>query len=246
MDRRRLLIVGAAVVAALGVALVLMYARGADQRAEDRFGAVDVLVATAPIAPGESLEAAQAAGKVDTATIARDDVLDGAGATADDLAGEVALVPIYAGEQLIPAKFGSAGDVATATLPIPPGKMAVSVNLTDAARVSGFLEPGSQVSVFLNGTNPQTGQTFTRLLLPRVTVLGVGSTAPVTTTTTNESGDPTTEELPRTLLTIAVGQKDAQKVLYASSNGELAFALLNGDSKVRSGSNGVTAANLFE
>lgn len=245
MDRRRLLIVGAAVVAVLGVALVLMYARGADARAKDRFGGVDVLVATKQIAPGETIQAAKAAGKVGTATVARDDVLDGAGPTTAGLKGGVALVPIYPGEQLIAAKFGSAAEAA-ATLPIPPGKMAVSVNLTDAARVSGFLEPGSEVSVFLNGTDPQGGQAFTRLLLPRVTVLGVGSTAPVTTTTTDDSGDPTTEELPRTLLTIAVDQKEAQKILYASSNGELAFALLNGDSKVRSGGAGVTSANLFK
>ena len=67
----------------------------------------------------------------------------------------------------------------------------------------------------------------------------------MTTTTTDEQGDPTTEELPRTLLTVAVDQKEAQKVLYASSNGELAFALLNGQSKVKSGGAGVTSANLF-
>ncbi|WP_028636000.1 Flp pilus assembly protein CpaB [Nocardioides sp. URHA0032] len=245
MDRRRLLILGAAVVAVLGVALVLTYARSADARAEDRFGGVDVLVATQQLAPGETIEAAEAAGKIGTAKVARGDVLDGAGATADALKGEVALVPIYPGEQLIAAKFGSSAEAA-ATLPIPPGKMAVSVNLTDAARVSGFLEPGSEVSVFLNGTDPQTGQTFTRLLLPRVTVLGVGSTAPVTTTTTGDDGAPTTEELPRTLLTVAVDQKDAQKVLYASSNGELAFALINGDSKVKGGGGGVTSTNLFK
>ncbi|GAA1152553.1 Flp pilus assembly protein CpaB [Nocardioides aquiterrae] len=244
MDRRRLLVLGAAAVAVLGVALVLAYARGADARAANRFTRVDVLVATGQIAPGESIDAARAAGKVATAKVARDDLLDGAGANADALKGEVALVPIYPGEQLIAAKFGSSAEAA-ATLPIPPGKMAVSVNLTDAARVSGFLEPGSEVSVFLNGTDPQTGQTFTRLLLPRVTVLGVGSTAPVTTTTTDEQGSPTTEELPRTLLTVAVDQREAQKVLYASSNGELAFALLNGQSKVKSGGAGVTSANLF-
>lgn len=244
MDRRRLLILGAAVVAALGVALVLLYARGADQRAEDRFGGVDVVVATRQIAPGESIESAEAAGKIGTASVARDDVLDGAGVTTGDLDGEVALVTIYPGEQLIAAKFGSSADAA-ATLPIPPGKMAVSVNLTDAARVSGFLEPGSEVSVFLNGADPQSGQPFSRLLLPRVTVLGVGSTAPVATTTTDDDGAATTEELPRTLLTIAVGQENAQKVLYASSNGELAFALLNGDSKVRAGAGGVTSTNLF-
>ena len=66
MDRRRLLIVAAALVAALGTALVVIYARGADQRAEDRFEAVDVLVATQPITAGETVEAAQAAGKIGT------------------------------------------------------------------------------------------------------------------------------------------------------------------------------------
>ena len=246
MERRRLLVLGAAAVAALGVALVLVYARGADERAEARFGGVEVLVATQQIASGESIEAAVAAGKVTTTRVARRDVLDGAGASTDHLAGEVALVPIYPGEQLIAAKLGSSAQAA-ATLPIPPGQMAVSVNLTDAARVSGFLEPGSEVSVFLNGTDPLSGRTFTRMLLPRVTVLGVGSTAPVSAAaTTDEPGAAATEELPRTLLTIAVDQREAQKVLYASSNGELAFALLNGDSKVRTGAAGVTAANLFE
>ena len=120
--------------------------------------------------------------------------------------------------------------------------MAVSVNLTDAARVSGF-EPGSEVSVFLNGTDTGTGQPFTRLLLPRHGARG-GSTAPVADDD-RRRGAATTEELPRTLLTVAVDQKDAQKVLYASTNGELAFALLNGGSKVKPGSNAVTAANLF-
>ncbi len=178
MDRRRLLIVAAAVVAVLGVALVLVYARGADQRAEAKYAGVEVLVATQPIAAGETVEQAAAAGKVGTAPVARDDVLDGAAHGVGALDGQVALVAIYPGEQLIASKFGSARDAA-ASLPIPPGKMAVSVNLTDAARVSGFLEPGSEVAVFLNGTSPTTGQPFTRLLLPRVTVLGVGSTAPV-------------------------------------------------------------------
>ena len=250
MDRRRLLVIGAAVVAVLGVALVLVYARGADQRAQDKFGGVDVLVATQPIAAGESVESAKAAGKIGTESVARADVLEDAQTSYSGLDGQVALVTIYPGEQLITDKFGSSGDAA-ASLPIPAGKMAVSVNLTDAARVSGFLEPGSEVSVFLNGTDTGTGQPFTRLRVNGVAddnaylVFGVGSTAPVATTTTDDGGAATTEELPRTLLTVAVDQKDAQKVLYASTNGELAFALLNGGSKVKPGSNAVTAANLF-
>ena len=242
MERRRLLILGATTVAVLGVALVLVYARGADQRAEARFGGVEVLVATERLAPGETVAAADAAGKIETRSVARAAVLDGAARALDDLEGQVALVPVYPGEQLIAAKFGAAGD-AQATLPIPPGKMAVSVELTDAARVSGFLQPGSEVAVFLNGTALDTARPFTRLLLPRVTVLGVGSSAPVTTAE-GEEESATPEEVAPTLLTIAVDQQDAQKVLYASATGELAFALLNGDSKVEPG-RGVTSQNLF-
>lgn len=243
MDRRRLLIAAAALVAALGTVLVVVYARGADQRAEDRFESVEVLVATQPIAAGETVETAQAAGKIGTGSVALRDRLDGALDSLDGHTGQVALVAIQPGEQLLTAKLGSGSDAA-APLPIPPGAMAVSVNLTDAARVSGFLRPGAEVAVFLNGIDQQNGQAFTRLLLSRVTVLGVGSAAPVATTTTDDTGAQTVEQLPRTLLTIAVDQKQAQKVLFASSNGELAFALLNGDSEVRSGK-GVTAQNLF-
>lgn len=242
-ERRRLLVGAAALVAVLGVALVVVYARGADRRAEDRFDTVDVLVATQPIAAGESIDAARAAGKITTGSVARGDLLTGAQRTASSLDGEVALVPIQPGEQLLGTKFGDASDAA-APLPIPPRKMAVSVNLTDAARVSGFLNPGARVAVFLNGTDQRTGQPFTRLLLPHVTVLGVGSTAPVATTTTDDQGEQTVEQLPRTLLTIAVDQRDAQKVLYGSANGELAFALLNGNSKVKP-REAVTAQTLF-
>ena len=247
MERRRLLILGAALVAVLGVALVMVYARGADERAEARFGGVRVLVAAERLAPGETVEAAEAAGKIRSSTVARDDLLDGAVSTIDELDGQVALVPMYPGEQLIAAKFGAAGD-AQATLPIPDGQMAVSVQLTDAARVSGFLQPGSEVAVFLNGTSTDTSQPFTRLLLPRVTVLGVGSTAPVASEEDGgqdgEGGDDAPEEVAPTLLTIAVGQRDAQKVLYAASTGELSFALLNGQSDVAPGP-GVTSENLF-
>lgn len=245
MERRRLLILGAALVAALGVALVLVYARGADQRAEARFDGVEVMVATQRLAPGETVAAARAAGKIDTARVARGALLDGAVRSLDELKGDVVLVPVYPGEQLIQPKFGAAGD-AQATLPIPPGQMAVSVNLTDAARVSGFLVPGSEVAVFLNGTTEDTAQPFTRLLLPRVTILGVGSSAPAVDDPENDADGEgaASEEVAPTLLTIAVGQRDAQKVLYAAATGELAFALLNGESTVDSGP-AVTSENLF-
>jgi len=244
MDRRRILLVAAAVVAALGTLLVFLYVRGADTRAAQKFDTVNVLRAVAVISPGETIEAASANGKLALQPVPRDQLLPDVQTGIEGLSGLVALTTIYPGEQIISDRFGGKAEAAS-PLQIPKGELAISVNLTDPARVAGFVNPGSEVSVFLNGSDAATGQAFTRMLLPRVTVLGVGSTTPVSTTTTDQTGAQTTEQLPRTLLTLALDQHDAQKVLFASGNGELAFALLTTDSTVKQGP-AVTALNLFK
>jgi pilus assembly protein CpaB len=244
MDRRRILLVAAVLVAAMGVALVFVYVKGADTRAEQRFETVQVLRATSLIETGESLEDAQAAGKLALQAVANDQLLDGYQENTESLAGTVALAPIYPGEQIIAAKFGATA-VAQSSLQIPDGKLAVSVNLTDPARVAGFVNPGSEVSIFLSSTDPSSGKQFTRLLMDRVTVLGVGSTTPVSTTTTDESGASTTEQLPRTLLTLALDQRQAERLLYSTTVGELAFGLLTDKSTVAPGP-GTTFESLFE
>ncbi len=245
MDRRRILLIAAAVVACLGTVLVFFYVRGADARASARYDTVEVLTATAAIEAGESIETATTAGKLALTPVVREALLPGAQQSTDSLAGTVALTRIYPGEQVIADKFGSSAEASTA-LRIPEGKLAISVDLTDPARVAGFVNPGSEVAVFLNGIDPGTGEAFSRLLLDRVGVIGVGSTTPVPTTTTDEtSGESTTEQLPRTLLTLALEQRQAQKVMYASQNGELAFALLTEQAKVLRNP-GITYGNLFE
>jgi pilus assembly protein CpaB len=123
--------------------------------------------------------------------------------------------------------------------------MAISVNLTDTARVAGFVNPGSEVAIFLSGNVQPANEDFTRLLLDRVTVIGVGSTTQVTTTTTDPEGAQTVEQLPRTLLTLSLDQDQVEKVLFAQGHGELAFALLTPDSKINSDA-GTTAPELFE
>lgn len=217
--------IAAALVAALGTVLVFLYVRGADARAESQFETTEVLVATAPIAAGETIDAASGAGKIAKKAVTNQSLLPDHQTSTEALTGQVALQAIYPGEQIVASKFGATA-APTSALQIPADQLAISVNLTDPARVAGFVNPGSQVAIFLNGTDPDEGKPFTRLLLSKVTVLGVGSTTPVSTTTTDQSGAQTTEQLPRTLLTLAVSQQDAQKVLFSQGNGELAFALL--------------------
>jgi pilus assembly protein CpaB len=243
MDRRRILLVVAVLVAALGSALVFLYTKGADTRAEEKFDTVEVLKATAVINPGETIEDAQAGGKLALQAVSQDSLLDGYQTTTDSLDGMVSLGTIYPGEQIIAAKWGTSAAVQS-SLQIPDQSMAASVNLTDPARVAGFVSPGSEVAVFWTGVNA-AGLTMTKVLLTRVTVLGVGSTTPVSTTTTDQTGASTTEQLPRTLLTLSLTQAQTQKVLLGASTGELAFGLLTESSQVADAPE-TTADTLFK
>lgn len=230
----------AAIIAAAGTLLVFFYVRSADSRAAEEFNAVTVLTAKEQINPGETVEAAQAAGKIEEASVAQP--LPGALTTLDTVSGQIAKTTIYPGEQIVSTKFGTtAAD--TSTLTIPKGKLAISVNLTDTARVAGFVNPGNDVAIFLNSQGAVGS--FTRLLMPKIPVIAVGTTTLVATTVTNEeTGAQTTEQLPRTLFTLAVTQEEAQKIMFASSNGELAFGLINEDSTIKPGP-GANASNLF-
>ena len=76
-------------------------------------------------------------------------------------------------------------------------------------------------------------------------VVGVGDTTVIAKTTTDESGTQTTEEIPKTLLTVAVDQNEAERVIFAAWNGDLSFGLLNDKSEVKPGP-GVTASKVFK
>jgi pilus assembly protein CpaB len=239
MDRRKVLLLVAAVIAALGTLLVFLYVNGADNRADQRYDAVTVLKAVKQIEPGETAEAAQAAGKIETSAVARKDLLVGAINGLDPIQGKVATSTIYPGEQIVSSKFGAAGTADASSLSIPKGKIAISISLDDPARVAGFVNPGNKVAVFY------TGDSITRMLLTSVEVIGAGTTTLTPTKTTTTDGTESVEQLPKTLLTLALSQKDAEKVIFASKNGSLSFALLNDDSQVGP-SQGVTTASLFK
>jgi pilus assembly protein CpaB len=244
MGRRTVLLIVAALIAALGAGMVFLYVRGADSRAEAGQAPVQVLKAVAQIEPGETMAAAQAAGKIQMGTVPRAQVLAGAVNTASGLEDKVALSTIYPKEQIISAKFGSSGDQSVLT--IPDGDIAISLTLSDTGRVAGFVNPGANVAIFATGSQGSGAgaKDATRLLLPKVQVVAVGATTVVSSTTTDTTGAQTTEQLPKTLFTVAVDQAEAERLLFASTHGELTFALLNDKSQLKSGP-GVSSDNLF-
>ena len=253
MDRRKLLLAVAAVVAVLGVALVFVYAKGADKRAAEKFETVEVLVASKKIAPGESFDEALESGKFELADVTRGQVLEGAGNEADQFEGSVALTSVYPGEQLVPDKFGGQFDIeAQTTLPIPEGKLAISILVNDDGRVGKFLAPGAEVAIIWTDIDRTTQEPLlATVLLDRVTLLAAG-----TTTSLNGGGneDAAAEDAPdaqneqeiQQLLTIAVSQRDAQRVRFAEKSGELSAALLNDASEVERSGEGTTYDNVLD
>lgn len=247
MDRRKLLLVVAVIVAMLGAGLVFLYVQGADKRAADQFDTVEVLTATQPIVTGETYEEALSADKFQMTRVPQSVMLPSALTAPGGLDGLAANTNIFPGEQIVPEKFGGVAEASR--LPIPDDMVAVSVELTDSARVAGFVSAGSEVSIWLTGDEATVNREpkwYSRLVIPSAKVLAAGSTTLVSTTSTDAAtGEETTEQLPRTLLTLAVDQDDAEKVKLAAAIGELSFGLISETSKVKPGP-GRIFDNLFK
>jgi pilus assembly protein CpaB len=238
MSRRLVLLIVAVLLAAAGAAAVFFYVQNIENEAAADQEQVQVLVANQTIPLGQTAAQAETAGSFTLATINADAVAPGALSSIEPVRDLTALAPIYAGEQILEQKFGVLGSAAP--LPIPDGKLAVSLQLSDPARVAGFVGPGSEVAVFMTATPPETGaegetpQQLTTVILPRVEVIAAGQTTLVSRTTTTDEGE-TTEQIPLAILTLAVDQTEAQQIVQAQSQGQLYFGLLTDTSETEAG-----------
>ncbi len=129
------------------------------------------------------------------------------------------ILPIAAGEFILPSKL--AADKAGSGLPslIPPGMRAVSVRVNEVVSVAGFVLPGTRVDVLLTGT-PGNGGTDQRTttVLENVAVLATGQTLE-----RNSAGNPENAAV----ITLLVSPDDAQKLTLASSQGKIQLSLRN-------------------
>lgn len=251
MARRSVLLLAAALIALLGTALIVLYVQGIDNRATQGQELVEVLAATDIIDAGETVSAAQEAGKIELTTVRREDMVAGALDSTEGISDLVATSSVFPGEQIISERFGTLGDVDN--LVIPEDKMAISVELTDFERVAGFVNPGSEVAVFVtapapvrllpDGTEEQLPG-VSRVLLTRVPVIGVGTTSVASRTTQTDEGAQVTEEVPRTILTVAVTQAEAEKLIFADRTSDLTVALVGDGTKIND-EPGVTGVDIL-
>ncbi len=250
MSRRITAISAALVLALLGTLLVVVYVGRADARALDGVSTVTVMVAKEPLRKGQTVKSAKDAGLITTETLPRKVVPAAALAklqTADDplvFASDVTKGEILQRPRLV-AKVE-----APDRLVIPAGKMAVTVSLEDPARVSSFVTVGSEIAVFdsYNVFEGNEGSRWTpsgdhladefpknkatRVLLPRVKVLAVGESfseeKPKTADDAGALQEPTPAgDVTKTLVTVAVDQREAEKLIHGTQTGTLYLGLLD-------------------
>jgi pilus assembly protein CpaB len=234
MRRNKVVLLAVAVViAAGGTGLVAVYVNGASSPATAQEDLVKVLTASSVIPVGETAKQAQSEGKLALTAVPRSSVVTGAVTSVDTMGDQVALAPIYPGEQILALNFGTTV-ASQQVLPVPKGLLAISLELSDPGRVAGFVTPGSHVAIFVSfkGTGDAAGPaSFTRILVSNVEVIGVGPSTILSPAdaVSDASG---TGVVPQTVLTVALNQHDADRVVFAANNDVLTFGLLGTATKI--------------
>jgi pilus assembly protein CpaB len=254
MGRRTLLLITSILIAAVGTALVAIYVRGADERAEEGTTLVSVVVATKKVNANDSLQSAIEDASFSTERVLQRTVADDALTSESQLkelsdAGQVPAGPILPGQVIQKAMFQKSGvAVDTGT---EKGRLRMAVQMADPNRSAGFLAQGSRVAVFITTGEGEEQRTF--CLIPDVKVLSVGATGATlqrTSATTDQNGDggngdgnaAAEEPVPSTIVSLSVDQLQAQKLIFGTKAGELYFAIL-GEGTVVNPSQGATSSS---
>jgi len=248
MGRRVIAITAAVLLALVGVVAVVLYANGADQRAIASAQPRTVFVSTQAVPAGTTLNDAIAGGLIVETTLPAKSVPVGSlTAVTEDNKNLLALSEIAAGEYIQSARFGTTPQGSQA-IRVPSGQIAMSLTLSDPARVGTFVAPGSHIVLYdsVVAASPTSGaapaQSGTRVLFEDVLVIAVGSTALTpaqpkgqATAAPNQSG---------ALVTLALTPEQAPRLVHALQSGNLYAGLRGSDLKIDTGLV-VTEANVF-
>jgi pilus assembly protein CpaB len=265
MNKRILVGVAALLLAVIGTAAVLVYARGADRRALQGQEAIGAYVVRKDVPAGTTARKAIDDGLITKGLIEAKGVPEGALTSVDSsYENLVATSELQPGELVLQSRFSTQAAV-DGRIVVPEGKMAISVALDDPSHVGPFLTVGSHVAIFdtfnvqsfLGNAAVPAGDHLqdqhgyirsTRVLVPDVTILAIG------TTTTKPDSDKaknssdmqlaSNDSNTTTLLTMAVTQDQATRIIHGERTGTMTFALLGVDAAPTVGT-GVDDRRLF-
>ena len=236
MKSRLLAGVAALALAILGALLVVSYAQGADTRAVQGLDPVSVLVVKKAVPAGTSVAALSAF--VASEELPGKAVTKSALKTLEGLAEKVTAVELLPGEQLVAERLVAPQDLRTSgSVDIPEGLQEISFQLEPQRVVGGRIAPGDHVGIFINlkdgGLEAKPEKPTTQLSIHKVLVTAV-QRAPVATPSPQPSADgsaPPAEDMSlptgSLMLTVAVNDVDATKIVYASEFSDFASLWLS-------------------
>ena len=246
--RRILAVISALILALLGGFLILNYVRGADERALAGVETQSVLVASAPISAGTTSEAAAAS--VEEKELPAIAVAPGALTDLSQIAGQVAVIDIQLGEQILPSRFSLPENLeAPARADVPAGMQEVAVLLEPQRVIGGQLTPGDLVGVFVSLDSPPADDWKTKLVLNQVLVTRIEGSSEADAGQSQPPGgaDDQGATVPTSpiMVTVALSSPDAERLVFGMEHGTVWLSLQNGETDL-GGSRVVIPGNVFE
>src|SRR6185369_7925379 len=119
---------------------------------------------------------------------------------------------------------------------IPAGMRAISVRVNEVVGVAGFVIPGTRVDVLV--TLKQGNDTVTRVVVSNVQVLTAG-------TRYDQDKSKNGEPIPSSVVTLLLAPADAERVVLASTDGQIMLALRNPLDVAPTATAGTSSAMLF-
>ena len=240
MGRRVLVVLAAVVVALIGVVAVVVYAQGADARAVADQQPQTVYIAKALVPAGTTAAEAVATGLIVPTQVAAKGLPLGALSTVDAATGKLlALTDIAPGEFVTASRFGTT-PLGQKAIQVPDGQVAISLALSDPARVGAFVSPGSHIVIYDTYVPPvaAAGTTAaaagaaatkqTRVLLDDVLVIAMGSATLTPPAATAGAAQPAAAGA---LVTVALPPATAAKLVHGIQTGTLYAGLRGTDTK---------------
>ncbi len=173
-------------------------------------------------------------------------------ALADGISGFLAR-DVRAGEVLFDRMFSQAQPTATA-FQIPAGQVAISVDVDVTEGVANFLDVGDRIGIMVTvggaredaNAGGGAAEQATRFLLQNVEILAIGRRVTANATTATKETVVRNDGL--LTLTVALDAADAERLVFATSTGELYIALLPDDvgDYTPTSTPGRNADNLFD
>src|SRR3954470_24262742 len=239
--RRRLLAAAAALVLALlGAVVLLAYARGADQRALAGVRTVPVLVVAQPVPEGTPAD--DLPRLVRTEQIPALAAVPGRVTDLADLDGQVAVVDLQPGEQLLSARFAAPESLQTpGTVAAPAGTSEVSVLLEPQRAAGGRLVAGDEVGVFVSLDPPATHAVLHHVVVTQVQGAPAPAEAEADTATASAVSAAPTGSL---LVTLALSAEQAEGVVFGAEHGTLWLSLEPADADL-DGTEVITPDNVY-